>query len=156
MFARRDGWIVLAHDDWYTWTIRAVGRQMDREAPVVGDLLEILPPSAVPGVADVLYQAQLGVYTVADSPTLYIPTTYGVDQAAVWIVDSDLAFDEMVDRVRDDRIPAEYAMAFALVLIDRTEADIVDRRLWAERGRVFDRLRDQGLNVWYQAQSTAQ
>ena len=154
MFARRDGWIVLPDDDWQTWTIRAVGRQAEREAPSASDPLAIVPPSAAAGVAEVLYQSQLGVYTVDDSRTLYIPTTHGVDQAAVWIVDSNLAFDEMAERVRDDRMPASYAVAFALVLADRAGTDVVGRRVWADRGRVFDRLRDQGLNTWYESRNT--
>lgn len=152
MFARRDGWVVLAHDEWRRWRIRAVARRPDLDAPGPEDPLEILPPETAPIVAEVLYQAQLGTYTVADSPTLYIPTTHGVEQAAVWIVDADLAYDEMADRVSDDRIPAPYAVAFALVLVERAAVDISRRQVWDDREMVFGRLRDQGLNVWYETQ----
>jgi len=153
MVARRDGWMLLNDNEWHAWRIRAVGRQPALDAPGEHTRLEILPASTVPAVADVLYHAQVGTYTVADSPTLYIPTTHGVEQAALWIADANLGYDDIADRVQDERIPGVYAVAFALVLVDRAEVDVDTRRVWADRERIFGRLRDQGLNVWYRTRT---
>ena len=150
MVARRDGWVVLEDDGWQEWRLRAIGRHPERPVPDRDDGLEILAPSTAPRVADVLYQAQVGTYTVANSPTLYIPTTHGVEQAALWIADADLGYEEMAPRVEDERMPAVYAVAFGLVLVDRAQLDVTTRQVWADRTRVFERLRDQGLTVWYQ------
>ena len=150
MITRRDGWIVLRDDGWRDWTLRAVGRQRDREPPGPDETLRLQPPSAIPGIASVLGQVQVGTYTVANSPTLYPPRTHVVEQAAVWIADGDADYGSMEEAIAGPRIPPQYAAAFALVFLDRAGIDVTRRRVWSDRARIFDRLRDQGLNVWYQ------
>ena len=154
MIARRDGWIVLADDGWHDWSVRTVGRQPDLPTPDGGDRLEILPPSTASRLEELLYQIQVGTYTVADSPTLYPPLTRGVEQAAVWIADADLSYDAMSDDVKDERLPSQYAVAFALVMVDQAGMDVTTRHVWDDREQVFGALRDQGLRLWYQIKTT--
>ena len=97
-----------------------------------------------------MYAMQVGTYRVADSPLLYVPRTHGIEQAAVWIADADLRYDNLAEAVQDERMPAQYAAAFALVYCDLAGIDVQSRRIWADRERIFGPLRDQGLNVWYE------
>jgi len=162
MVARRDGWVVLADDDWHEWSVRAVGRQRDHDPPGGDDHLTMLPPSTEPALAELMFQLQVGTYTVADpsvvgwtSPTLYPPLTHQIEQAAVWIADADLAYEEMESDIEDPRIPAQYAVAFALVFVDRAGIDVTGRRVWGDSERLFQPLRDQGLALWYRLKSAA-
>ena len=150
MIARRDGWIVLDDSDWHDWSFRAVARQRTGGTPADDDPLEILQPNTAGQLEELMYQIQEGTYTVGDSPTLYPPRTYGVEQAAVWITDTDSNYQTIAPRVEDRRIPAQYAVAFALVFCDRAGVDVSDRRVWRDRRDIFEGLRDQGLNAWYQ------
>ena len=156
MIARRDGWIVLADDDWHEWSLRAVGRQRDRGAPAGGDRLEILAPDTVPRLEELFYQIQVGTYTVADSPVLYPPRTYEIEQAAVWIADADAGYRTLERGVEDPRVPPQYAVAFALVFCDLAGIDITDLQVWRDREAVFGVVRDQGLNAWYQVKTAGQ
>ena len=149
MVARRDGWIVLSDDDWHEWSVRAVGRQRARRPPNRDDSLSILPPSTDRTLAELLYQLQVGTYTVTDSPTHYPPLTHRVEQAAVWIADGDVTYQEMESDVGDAQIPAPYAVAFALVFVDRAGIDVRNRRIWMDSERLFGSLRDQQLGLWY-------
>ena len=154
MVARRDGWVRLADDGWHDWSIRAVGRQRDRDAPDGDDELEILSPTTASELEELMYRFQIGTYTVADSPTLYPPRTHAVEQAAMWIAEADPSYDELAPQLEDSRIPPQYAVAFALVFLDLAGIDVTDRRVWDDRERVFGVLRDQGLSVWYQIKTT--
>ena len=154
MVARRDGWVVLSDGGWQDWTVRSVGRQRDRRTPNDGDALEILPPSTEPTLADLLYRIQIGTYTVADSPTLYPFVTYGVEQAAVWITDSDLAYGTIAGDLEGPQMPAQYAVAFALVFADLAGVDVTGRQIWNDSEQVFGALRDQGLGLWYRLKSS--
>ena len=156
MVARRDAWVVLSDDGWHDWTVRAVGRQRERDVPDDDDPFEMLPSTAQPLLADVLYQIQTGTYTVANSPTLYPFVTYGVEQAAVWIADSDLDYQTIAGDVEDPRMPAQYAVAFALVFVDRAGVDVTGRRVWRDSEQVFGVLQDQGLGLWYRNKSSGQ
>jgi ubiquinone/menaquinone biosynthesis C-methylase UbiE len=153
MVARRDGWIRLDDAEWQEWSFRAIGRQRDRAAPGSGDTLAIQSPETDTRLADLMYQIQIGTYTVADSPTLYPPRTHTVEQAAMWIVTDDPAFDDLVPELEDPRIPPRYAVAFALVFLDEAGIELTDRRVWTDRERVFGVLRDQGLGVWYESKT---
>ena len=154
MIARRDGWIQLADDDWHGWSIRTVGRRWDRDAPKSDDELEVLLPTTAPKLEELMYRIQVGTYTVADSPTLYPPRTHAVEQAAIWVAESNLSYDELSSKLKDPRLPPQYTVAFALVFLDLAGIDVTDRRLWNDRERVFGVLRDQGLSVWYQIKTT--
>lgn len=156
MIARRDGWVVLADDEWHEWTLRAVGRQRDRGAPDDGDRLQILPPGTEPRFEELFYRIQVGTYTVAGSPVLYPPRTHEIEQAAVWIVDADADYRTLERDIEDPRVPPEYAVAFALVFCDLAGIDVMGRRVWDDREQVFSVLRDQGLNAWYQVKTTGQ
>lgn len=156
MIARRDGWIVLADDEWHEWTLRAVGRHRDRGIPDGGDRLEILPPDAEPRFEELFYQIQVGTYTVANSPTFYPPRTYEIEQAAVWIADADADYSTLERGIQDPRVPPQYAIGFALVFCDLAGIDVTTRRVWEDREQVFGALRDQGLNAWYQVKTTGQ
>ena len=150
LVARRDGWIVLGDRNWQEWSLRAVGRQRDREAPASDAVLSIRSPSTAPDIETVLYEIQVGTYTVANSPTLYPPRTHVVEQAAVWIVDADDDYRSMEPHLSGLRVPPQYATAFALVFIDRAGIDVTARRVWKDRDAVFRGLRDRGLNFWYE------
>ena len=150
MISRRDGWMVLDDDAWREWTLRAVGRQRDLDPPGAGDRLAILPPATAPVIEGLLLEIQAGTYTVSNSPTLYPPRTPVMEQAAVWIADGDADYASMVPHIAGPMLPAQYAAAFALVFVDRAGIDVTRRRVWADREAVFDRLRDQGLRIWYQ------
>ncbi len=153
MVARRDGWVVLADADWRDWTVRAVGRQRDRRTPDGSDSLEILPPSTESRLEDLMYQIQVGTYTVANSPTLYPSVTFGVEQAAVWIADADLDYGTIAGDIEDPRMPTQYVIAFALVFVDRAGVDVTSRRIWNDAEKVFGGIRDNGLSLWYQLAS---
>ena len=101
----------------------------------------------------VLYQVQVGTYTVGNSPTLYPPRTHVVEQAAVWIADADETYRDMESEIAGPRVPPPYATAFALVFVERAGIDVTTRRVWDERQTIFRGLRDQGLNIWYQLQT---
>jgi len=150
MIARRDGWIVLVDDAWHDWSIRAIGRQANHAPPGPDAPLAMLAPTTEPLLEELLSRIQIGTYTVDDSPTLYPPRTQEVEQAAVWIVDGDLDYDTLARDVDAQRIPAEYAVAFALVFCDLAGVDVTTREVWNDRERVFRMLRDQGLSAWYQ------
>jgi hypothetical protein len=149
MIARRDGWVVLSDAEWRDWSVRAVGRQSDRDAPGDAEQLEILSPSTAPSLEALMFHVQVGTYTVADSPTQYVPLTIGVEQAAVWIADADLRYDAMADAVADERMPSQYAAAFELVFVDRAGIEVTGRRVWQDRETIFGQLQDRGLNAWY-------
>ena len=149
MIARRDGWIVLDDGEWREWTLRAVARRPDGAPPEPGQPLEIHPPTTIPRIAAVLYEAQAGTYTVADSPTLYPLRTRAIESAAVWITDGDASYASIEQLIDGARVPAQYAAAFALIFIDRAGIDVTRRQVWADREEIFGRLRDQGLQVWY-------
>ena len=150
MVARRDGWVVLGDTDWHDWTVRSVGRQRERRVPTDRDALDIILPTTEPLLEALLYQIQTGTYTVSNSPTLYPFVTFGVEQAAVWIVDSDLDYDTIAGDIEDPRMPTQYAVAFALVFADRAGVSVEDRAIWKDSAQVFTVLRDQGLGLWYQ------
>ena len=152
--ARRDGWVVLSDAEWRDWTIRGIGRQRERRIPTESDSFEILRPSTEPHLERLMYQIQVGTYTVSNSPTLYPFVTNGVEQAAVWITDSDLDYGTIAADVEGPRMPAQYAVAFALVFADRAGVDVTARRIWNDAEHVFGVLRDQGLGLWYQLKST--
>ncbi len=150
MVSRRDAAVRLFDDQWRDWAVRSVGRQPEWPAAGPGDGLGIEAPGGL-GVLDELMRAmQVGTYRVSNSPLLYIPRTHSIEQAAVWIADADSRYDDIAPALRDERMPAQYAVAFALVYCDLAGIDVRSRRIWADRGRVFGPLRDQGLNVWYQ------
>ena len=153
MIARRDGWVILDEDDWQEWSIRTVGRQRERDLPTSNDELTIRSPSTAPVMEAVLYQVQVGTYTVGNSPTLYPPRTHVVEQAALWIADADETYRDMESEIAGPRVPPSYATAFALVFVEQAGIDVTMRRVWDERQTIFRGLRDQGLNIWYQLQT---
>lgn len=153
MLARRDSWVVLTDGGWHELVVRSVGRQPDRAAPADGAVLEMLPPETAPHL-DMLMQAiQVGTYTVADSPTLYPPRTFGMEQAALWLADRDVGYQEIASRLDDRPFPRQYTVAFALVFCDLAGVDVRARQIWRDREEIFGGLRDQGLNVWYQVKT---
>lgn len=153
MVSRRDAVVRLFDDDWHDWAVRSVGRRPDRPPPGPDDGLRIEPPASLGVLEALMHAMQTGTYRVADSPLLYIPRTHGIEQAAVWIADADLGYDAIAGALADERMPTQYAAAFALVYCDLAGIDIRSRRIWADRERIFGPLRDQGLNVWYRQQT---
>ena len=150
MVSRRDAAVRLFDDQWRDWAVRSVGRQPARPPVGPGDGLRIDPPASLGVLVEALmYAMQVGTYRVSSSPLLYIPRTHGIEQAAVWIAAADPRYDDIASALRDERMPAQYAVAFALVYCDLAGIDVRSRRIWADRERVFGSLRDQGLNVWY-------
>lgn len=149
MVARRDGWVVLADGAWRDWRLRAVGLRPGREPPAAGQALDVRPPSAIPRIAAVLYEVQAGVYTVADSPTLYPLRTREVEEAAVWIAADDPEYAALDPLLAGARVPPQYAVACALLFVDRAGLDVTRRRVWDDRAAIFGGLRDQGLRIWY-------
>ena len=101
-----------------------------------------------------LYQVQAGTYTVSNSPTLYPLRTPGVEAAAVWIADRDASYAALEPRIGGSRVPAQYAAAFALVFIDRAGIDVTRLQVWNDREEIFGRLRDQGLQIWYELKTS--
>jgi len=150
MIARRDGWVLLDDDDWHDWTLRAVGRQRSLDASEASDALVVHPPSMAPNIEAVLRAVQVGTYTVSNSPVLYPPRTHVVDQAAVWIADTDATYVELESEIAGPRVPASYAAAFALVFVDQAGIDVTTRPIWNDHDRIFSTLRDQGLTLWHQ------
>ena len=156
MVSRRDAAIRLFDGEWHDWAVRSVGRQQGRPAAESGDLLTVERPASLPTLVDLMYVMQVGTYRVADSPLLYIPRTHGVEQAAVWIAEADPSYDEIASAVADERMPARYAVAFALVYCDLAGIDVAGTRIWEDREQVFGVLRDPGLSAWYQLKAVGQ
>ena len=154
MVSRRDAAIRLFDGEWHDWAVRSVGRQRDRSEGRSGDRFTIGRPASLPALDELMYVMQVGTYRVADSPLLYVPRTHGVEQAAVWIVEADPSYDDIASAVADDRMPASYAIAFALVYCDLAGIDVTGTRIWEDREQVFGRLRDPGLAAWYQIQTS--
>jgi len=155
MVSRRDAVIRLFDREPRTWTVRAVGRQQTRPAPGAEQPLAIVPPARDPALAELMYAMQVGTYQVADSPLLYLPRLHVLEQAAVWIAEQDLSYAELEPAVADDRMPAQYAVAFALVYCDLAGIDVTSRRVWEDRERIFGVLRDPGLTAWYQIKTAS-
>ena len=149
MVSRRDAAVRLFDGEWHDWAVRSVGRQPDRRPAGPGDGLRMEAPETLGVLEELMYVMQVGTYRVSNSPLLYIPRTHGIEQAAVWIAEADPRYDDVAAALRDERMPAQYAVAFALVYCDLAGIDVRSRRIWADRERVFGPLRDQGLNVWY-------
>ena len=149
MVSRRDAVVPLFDDEWHDWAVRSVGRQPDRPPAGSGDVLRMEAPETLGVLEELMYVMQVGTYRVSNSPLLYIPRTHGIEQAAVWIADADPRYDDIARALRDERMPAQYAVAFALVYCDLAGIDVRSRRIWSDRERVFGPLRDQGLNFWY-------
>lgn len=150
MVSRRDAAVRLFDDEWHDWAVRSVGRRPDRPPPGPDDRLRVEPPASLGTLEALMHAMQVGTYRVADSPLLYIPRTHGIEQAAVWIADADLRYDDLAEALADERMPAQYTAAFALVYCDLVGIDVQSRRIWADRERIFGPLRDQDLNVWYE------
>ncbi|MDP7480367.1 MAG: hypothetical protein QGI10_13955, partial [Vicinamibacterales bacterium] len=81
---------------------------------------------------------------------------HGVEQAAVWIAEANPSYDDLASAVEDDRMPAQYAVAFALIYCDLAGIDVTRTRVWEDREQVFGLLRDPGLTAWYQIKTTGQ
>ena len=154
MVSRRDAAVFLVDDERQDWALRSVGRQRDRQPAGSGDRFAIGRPGTLPALNDLMYVMQVGTYRVADSPLLYIPRTHGIEQAAVWIAETDSGYDDIASAVGEDRMPAQYAVAFALVYCDLAGIDVTRTRIWEDRERVFGALRDQGLTLWYQMKTS--
>ena len=154
MVSRRDGAIRLFDSDWHDWAVRSVGRQWDRPEAGSDDRFTLERPESLTPLDGLMYVMQVGTYRVADSPLLYIPRIHSVEQAAVWIVEEDPSYDDIASAVQDERLPTQYAVAFALVYCDLAGIDVTRTRIWEDRERVFGRLRDQGLTAWYQIKTT--
>ena len=154
MVSRRDAAIRLFDGEWHEWAVRSVGRQTDRSAAGSGDRFTIERPASLPALNDLMHVMQVGTYRVADSPLLYLPRAHGVEQAAVWIAGGDPRYDDIAAAVDADRMPAVYAVAFGLVYCDLAGIDVTGTQIWADREQVFGRLRDPGLNAWYQLKTT--
>jgi hypothetical protein len=152
MVSRRDAAIRLFDGEWHDWAVRSVGRQRDRTAAGSGNRFTIERPASLAALTDLMYVMQVGTYRVADSPLLYLPRAHGVEQAAVWIADA--SYDDIAAAVDADRMPAQYAVAFALVYCDLAGIDVTGTRIWADREQVFGGLRDPGLNAWYEVKTT--
>ena len=156
MVSRRDAVIRLFDGAPQDWAVRSVGRQRTRRAPGGEDQLRMAAPSSVPALDALMHQIQAGTYTVADSPALYVPRLHAVEQAAVWVAQEDATYDELFAAVDQQRMPGQYALAFALVYCDRAGIDITGTQMWRDRERIFGSLRDPGLTAWYQMKTTGQ
>ena len=156
MVSRRDAVIRLFDGEWHDWAVRSVGRQRDRSASGPGDRFTIAQPASLATLDDLMYAMQVGTYRVADSPLLYIPRLHGVEQAAVWIAEGDPGYQDLASAIQDERMPAQYAVAFALVYCDLAGLDVTGTRVWGDRAQVFGALRDPGLTAWYQIKTTGQ
>ncbi|MDA1093109.1 MAG: class I SAM-dependent methyltransferase [Acidobacteria bacterium] len=154
MVSRRDAAVRLFDGEARDWAVRSVGRQRTKRAPGSDDALNIAAPSSLPALDALMHQMQAGTYTVADSPVLYLPRVESVEQAAVWIVEEDASYDDLFSALDDPRMPAQYAVAFALVFCDRAGVDVTATRMWEDREQVFGGLRDPGLAAWYQLKTT--
>ncbi len=53
-------------------------------------------------------------------------------------------------------MPAQYAVAFALVYCDLAGIDVASTAIWRDREQIFGVLRDPGLTAWYQIKTTGQ
>ena len=155
MVSRRDAAIRLFDGEWHDWVVRSVGRQQGRPAAGSGDPFTIAWPASLPTLDDLMYVMQVGTYRVADAPLQYVPRAHGVEQAAVWIAEADPSYDDIASAVAGPRMPAPYAVAFALVYCDLAGIDVTRTRVWEDREQVFGGLRDPGLNAWYQMKTSA-
>ena len=156
MVSRRDAAIRLFDGESHDWAVRSVGRQRDRREAGSGDRFTIERSESLPALDDLMYVMQVGTYRVGDSPLFYIPRTHGVEQAAAWIAEADPRYDDIATAVEDERMPPQYAVAFALVYCDLAGIDVTRTRMWEDRERVFGGLRDQGLTAWHQLKSAAE
>ena len=153
MIARRDAAILLDEDGWQNWNVRAVRRERSKLVPADDDVLTVQPP---PHSLRALMQAiQVGTYSFEGRLT-YPARTVEIEQAALWIADEDARYRDMADDIEGDRIPAEYAAAFALMLCDAAGIDVTERRIWEDGALIFDPLREPSLQDWYVSKSERQ
>ena len=156
MVSRRDAAIRLFDGDWHDWVVRSVGLQLGRLAAGSSDRLTVERRSSLSRLEPLMSAMQVGTYRVADSPLLYIPRFHDVEQAAVWIAAEDPHYAEVATTVQDDQMPAEYAVAFALVYCDLAGIEVTAKRVWMDHEQIFGRLRDPGLSAWYQMKTAGQ
>ncbi len=146
MIARRDAAIFLDEDGWQNWEVRALRRERSKPVPSGNDVLTVRAP---PPLLRALMQAiQAGTYAFEGRLT-YPARTIEVEQAALWIADENARYRDMADDIEGDRIPAEYAAAFALMLCDAAGIDVTERRIWQDGALIFDSLREPSLQDWY-------
>ena len=145
LVSRRDAWVLLDTDDWVTWSFRVVSLQKDLVWPRGDRQLKVLPRSTFADVANLMDHIQEGTYTVVDSPTLYPPRAFEVEQAAVWMVAENINYASLMEGLSGSAFPEEYAIAFALVFCDLAGIDIQRLAVWERREEIFQPLRDQGL-----------
>ena len=146
MIARRDAAILLDEDGWQSWNVRALRRERSKPAPSGDDLLTVRPPP--PSVRALMRAIQVGTYSFEGRLT-YPARTIEIEQAALWIADENARYRDMADDIEGDRIPAEYAAAFALMLCDASGIDVTERRIWEDGALIFDSLREPSLKDWY-------
>ena len=144
--SRRDAWLLLDSDAWVTWSFRVVSLQKDFVWPT-GDLqLQVLPRSTLTNVANLMDYIQEGTYTVDDSPTLYPPRAFEVEQAAVWMVAENTNYQNLMNGLSGSAFPEQYAIAFALVFCDLAGIDITRLSVWERREEIFQTLRNHFYN----------
>ena len=144
--ARRDGVIFLETDGWYEWRARTLRRSYDKRVPESVDVLTIGSPPAL--VSRLMSSVQIGTAWF-EGRLIYPARTVEVEHAALWIAEADARYRDIADEIEGDRIPAEYAAAFALILCDAAGIDVTQRRIWEDGARIFDALREPSLQDWY-------
>ncbi len=146
MIARRDAAILLEDDSWYDWNIRTLRRARAKRAPSRNHVLTVRPPPA--SLVPLMRAVQVGTSSF-EGKLIYPARTVDVERAALWIVDQDARYQDMSDAIDGDRLPAEYAAAFALIWCDAAGIDVTQRGIWKDGARIFDRLREPSLQDWY-------
>lgn len=136
MIARRDAAVVLPDAEWRTWKVRSVGVHQSRPAPAPQSAFTIESASDHPGLSHLMFSLQSG------------GVPFGAEVAAARIAIDDATFDDLNDLDDLGQINREGAITLALVYCDQSGIAIHDRRIWKDRARIVEGLKDKNLRDW--------
>jgi hypothetical protein len=153
MMARRDGALLLEDDAWHGWKIPAV--RVARERPPESSVrLEPRRASEDRMRQSLVRTLQAGVDRSGRNGEIEYPArSPEIEQAAIWILDGDVGYGEMLPEIATRRIQGPYAAAFALVYCDLAGVDVTARRVWEDAPAIFAGVSDEALTRWYRSRS---
>ncbi|MBI4774386.1 MAG: outer membrane protein assembly factor BamD [Deltaproteobacteria bacterium] len=144
MVSRKGISVVLDDDEWRTLSVDAACANRPKEVPEPGDRFQIqLSPhqDELKRLMPVLEEAR---------------ASFGVEQAAVWIVTDDADYADLGSLVQTPlfqpsggtRMIQEFEAARALQILDSAGIDVTNKAIWRDRDTIVSRLENGPLKDW--------
>jgi len=143
--------IVLDSDRWVSVTVPAACANRVRDIPGSEDTFDVQRAPNEEELARLM--SVLRKHSVS----------YGVRQAAIWIVTDDADYDDLGTLVSrpsfqmfgGSRVIGESEAARALQICDEAGIDITQKAIWRDREEIMKGLKDAGLRKWLAAKSAS-